>query len=291
MWLGDDAAIDFLPENPMYKSIGSYLLGTGIGLAALSIYTSPLAAAEVSAGATAARQEAQIWTTYALSPYLRAADIQVSVVDGKATLTGKVDEDVNKELARQIALGVEGVRSVDNQIEVQADYAPASEATQRRYASYVDDASISAAIRSKLAWSKHVNAGSTQVATQAGKVTLTGNVESAETQSLIGRVALNTRGVASVDNQLRIQQPQRGNSTDATQTTAEAIADTWITTKVKSTFMYSSNVTSSAIAVHTADGVVTLSGTVASGAERQLAIEFAQNVRGVKRVESAGLVL
>ncbi|MEO3877625.1 BON domain-containing protein [Rheinheimera fenheensis] len=43
-----------------------------------------------------ARQEAQIWTTYALSPYLRAHDLSVSVQDGKATLTGNVDEELHR---------------------------------------------------------------------------------------------------------------------------------------------------------------------------------------------------
>jgi osmotically-inducible protein OsmY len=36
--------------------------------------------------------DTQIWTTYALSPYLRANELEVSVHDGKATLSGKVDE-------------------------------------------------------------------------------------------------------------------------------------------------------------------------------------------------------
>ena len=59
-----------------------------------------------------ARQESQIWTTYALSPYLRANDLKVSVHEGRATLTGNVAEDVNKDLAKQIALGVDGIKSV-----------------------------------------------------------------------------------------------------------------------------------------------------------------------------------
>lgn len=37
---------------------------------------------------TDARQESQIWTTYALNPYLRAHDLKVSVNSGKATLSG-----------------------------------------------------------------------------------------------------------------------------------------------------------------------------------------------------------
>ena len=41
----------------------------------------------------------------------------------------------------------------------------------------------------------------------------------------------------------------------------------------------------------TKDGIVTLSGKVDSGAERALAIELADNVRGVKSVRSKGLTI
>jgi osmotically-inducible protein OsmY len=54
--------------------------------------------------------------------------------------------------------------------------------------------------------------------------------------------------------------------------------------------MYSSNVDGSDITVSTKSGIVTLSGNVDSGAERALAIEFARNVRGVKGVQSKGLL-
>jgi osmotically-inducible protein OsmY len=55
--------------------------------------------------------------------------------------------------------------------------------------------------------------------------------------------------------------------------------------------MYSSNVNSSDISVSTDSGIVTLSGKVNSGAERALAVELAQNVRGVKSVDSKSLTL
>ncbi|MDH4652067.1 BON domain-containing protein [Pseudomonas sp. JG-B] len=67
------------------------------------------------------------------------------------------------------------------------------------------------------------------------------------------------------------------------------IADSWITTKVKSTLMYSSNVNGSDISVSTNSGIVTLSGLVDNDAERDRAIELAQNVRGVKSVRSTEL--
>lgn len=67
-----------------------------------------------------AEQETQVWRAYAQSQYLRANNLEVTVLNGKATLTGKVEGQLNKDLARLIALGVEGVVEVDNQIVVRS---------------------------------------------------------------------------------------------------------------------------------------------------------------------------
>ena len=146
-----------------------------------------------------ARQETQIWTTYALSPYLRAHDLKVTVHNGKAVLTGIVDEDVNKELAKEIALGVDGVKDVDNQIVVKSDYAPKTR--DRGYGEKIDDLTIVAAVKSRFVWSKY-SFMSAKVDSKGGRVTLTGNVESADAKSAATRLAQNTRGVIAVSNQL-----------------------------------------------------------------------------------------
>lgn len=131
-----------------------------------------------SIAVTNARQEAQIWTTYALSPYLRASILNVSVTAGKATLTGHVAEDVHKELAGEIAAGVLGIEKIDNQIVVDADYTAKPAVGKRSYGEVIDDASITAAVKSKLLWSKHTEGMETTVVTNSGKVTLTGAVGS-----------------------------------------------------------------------------------------------------------------
>lgn len=277
----------------MHAPIRKSKLALAIALSAM-VFGGASFAAPASQDVVDARQETQIWTTYALSPYLRANDIQVSVVNGKATLNGKVDEAVNKELASEIALGVNGIKDVDNQITVEADFVPPRAGSERSYGERIDDASISTAVRAKLAWSKHTDAGATSVATTSGRVTLSGTVASEEARGHAGRLALTTRGVASVDNQLKVEgaSPSVADSAQAMAADAgQSIADSWITTKVKSTFMYSNNVSSSDISVSTTEGVVTLSGKLSSGAERALAIELAQNVRGVKRVDSTTLVI
>ncbi|HOY21704.1 MAG TPA: BON domain-containing protein [Cellvibrio sp.] len=231
-----------------------------------------------------ARQETQIWTTYALSPYLRAHEITVDVDNGKATLSGKVDEDVNKELAKQIALGVSGIKEVDNKIMVQADYVP--KASTQNYGQVIDDATVTAAVKARLAWSKHVDGSAVKVETKAGRVTLTGEVANAEIKESVKRLTIGTRGVVSVTNQLTVNSKIAKSSAESTQ----VISDAWITTKAKSIFFYSGNVSGSDIEVNTLNGVVTLKGKVDSGAERALAIELVQNLRGVKSVNAKDLV-
>jgi hyperosmotically inducible protein len=274
----------------MYTQSRKLLLASAIALA-LGATSAAAGTETASQEITEARQETQIWTTYALSPYLRANDLKVSVDDGKATLTGTVEESVSKDLAKQIALGVDGIKNVDNQIVVQADYTPPVRSSERSYGEVIDDATITAAVKSKLAWSKHTDSLTTNVETKQGKVKLTGATDSAAAKDLAGKLAMDTRGVVSVDNQLVIGAKPSVAST-AKSSTDEAgrdMADGWITTKVKSTFMFSNNVDGSDISVNTDKGIVTLSGKVDSGAERALAIELAQNVRGVKSVSSKTL--
>ena len=167
----------------------------------LALATSGAFAADnKSQSVTEARQEAQIWTSYALSPYLRANDLQVSVRDGKATLSGTVEEGVSKDLAKQVALGVDGVKSVDNNIVVKADYNPPAKSSSRTYGDKFDDATITAAVKSKLLWSRYAEGFSTDVDTKMGKVTLTGSADSPAARELAGTLAMNTKGVVSVDN-------------------------------------------------------------------------------------------
>lgn len=278
----------------MYKHSRKFLLASGFALAMLPM-ASALALTPVEQEVLEGRQSSQIWTTYALNPYLRGYDLQVTVHDGKATLTGNVEEDANRELASQIALGVPGVTEVNNQIAVRGDYTPPATSTARAYGESIEDGTITAAVKSKLLWSRHADGLSTNVGTKNGRVTLQGTADSIVARDTAVRLARNTRGVRSVDNQLVVVMVKKGAVVSSVKGTAQEarmdITDGWITTKIKSTFLYSSDVDGSNITVNTNAGVVTLTGSVNSRAERELAIELAQNVRGVKLVRAKGLTL
>ncbi|HSM68265.1 MAG TPA: BON domain-containing protein [Xanthomonadales bacterium] len=242
-----------------------------------------------------ARQETQILTSYSLNSYLRANDLQVSVDEGKATLTGTVEEDVSKQLAHDIAHGVAGIDSVDNQIKVDSDYAaPARTSQDRSFGEVVDDASITATVKSKLLWSKNTEGLQINVDTSKGKVTLSGDAESKDAKALAATMAADTRGVVSVDNQLVVDSTKSASEVAKNDSGKEGfpdVSDGWITTKVTSTFMYSANVASNDIEVSTDQGVVTLTGKVDSDSERLQAIELAGNIRGVKSVNATGLTI
>ena len=270
----------------MYKSSSRQLRTLSIAIVlALSIAAGSSAFAATDVEITNARQESQIWTTYALNPYPRANDLQVAVDSGTVTLTGTVDEDVAKALAGEIASGVAGVNEVDNQIVVLPDYTPPAPGDERSFGDVIDDASITSAIKQKLLWSKYASGLKTDVDTRWGRVALKGSADSAQAKATAGSLAINTRGVRSVDNQLVVDSAKPAPE----QTLMQDVSDAWITTKVKSTYMYSSNVDGSDISVSTQDGKVTLAGKVDSGAEQALAIEMAGNVRGVKSVNSEAL--
>ena len=169
-----------------------------------------------------ARQESQILTTCALSPYLRAYDFKVTVCRGNATLSGNVAEDASKELAGQIALGVGGIKSVDNQIEVNSHYSAPARSAERGFGEIVDDASITWLVMSKLLWSRHADDFAAKVETTRGKVKLSGAAHSSEAKDAAGMLASNTLGVSAVDNQIMVEaQKPRAVKEEATD-----IADT-----------------------------------------------------------------
>lgn len=243
-----------------------------------------------------ARREAQIWTTYATNPHLHAFDLKVEVQGSKATLSGKVQSGTAKDLAEQIALGVDGIKQVDNRLVVDANYEPPQRASgDRRFGDVVQDATITASVKSKLLWNSHTDGLDIHVDTNRGQVTLTGTVASASEKDLAGQIAKNTKDVIGVSNQLAVSGKPGTTATAKTEIktaaneSKEAISDGWITTKVKSSLMLTRDVDGLDISVTTDNGVVKLGGNVDSKAEKQRAIDVAQNVRGVKKVDSSGI--
>jgi len=240
-----------------------------------------------------ARREGRILGAYALNRNLRPYALSVDVRGERAVLSGTVESSAEKELAEAIARGVSGIRHVDNRITVDKNWSGPGTSTdgERGFADVVSDATITASVKSKLMWNETTESLGINVDTDRGRVTLRGEVDSPESKTLAGRLAANTTGVRTIDNQLVVRPPAQGSRRQASgpRSAGDAVSDAWITTKVKSSLMFSRSVDALDINVDTRDGVVNLRGTVSSPAERDLAVELARNVRGVRRVEAGGL--
>jgi hyperosmotically inducible protein len=75
------------------------------------------------------------------------------------------------------------------------------------------------------------------------------------------------------------------------QTVPDKTADAWITTKVKSELATTKGVSSTDISVTTTDGVVVVTGTANSAAEKTTVAQVARKVKGVKSVDTSGLTI
>ena len=237
-----------------------------------------------------ARQEGSIWTTFALNRHLNPFTIDVDVENGSAKLSGSVETEVERDLAEQLALGIDGVTKVDNQLKVDPDV-ESQTSSRPPLAQRFNDATTVATVKSKLLWNSNTEGLDIKVQADNGRVTLSGDAQNQAAKDLAGSLASNTEGVHKVDNQIRVS----GDATAAAKTqnaaddAGQAISDVWITSKVKSSFIYNRNLDGLDISVTTKDGQVSLGGSVSSDAQKQLAVETARNIRGVRGVNADAL--
>lgn len=112
-----------------------------------------------------------------------------------------------------------------------------------------------------------------------GLVTLTGKVESGVDKALAAELVKSLDGVKDVDNQLTVM-----NEKESSNAMVSTLTDSKVATVVKTRLLFSSEVSGTDIDVEVKSGVVTLIGTVASDAERQLALKIAENTDDVNKV-------
>ncbi|MGA6176204.1 BON domain-containing protein [Delftia sp. zbq_16] len=259
------------------------------GVLGLSPLAAQAAEGDLGRQLSEARQEGSIWTAIALNRHLSPFSIDVDVENGVAVLTGKVESDIDRDLAGQLALGTEGVKKVDNRLLVDPDTQPRQQ--QSSLAQQFDDATLTAMVKSKLLWNSNTEGLDIDVDTQNGVVTLKGNARSAEAKELAGHLAQNTEGVERVNNHLSVSEADStaAQAQQAAEDTTRAISDAWITSKVKSSYLYDRQLDGLDISVETKAGMVELGGSVLSAAEKELAIETARNIRGVRGVDADAL--
>lgn len=229
--------------------------------------------------------KAKIVTAYTLNQHLNPFKLDVEVKNGVAHLGGTVDSEVERDLAVEIAKGVEGISAVEETIAVEPG-AMAGERGEPAFFRTVEDATITARVKSKLLWNRNTNGLDIEVSTDNGVVTLKGRVASGAHKDLAIQLAKNTTGVEGVVDELVVVSEDGVQKKGTIEKLEAKTNDAWITTKVKSMLLFSKEAQGVDIEVSTVDQVVTLKGTVTSKEQKDLILKMVGDTVGVKSVRS-----
>ncbi len=146
-------------------------------------------------------------TVLLMNTNLNNFDINTDVKNGKVVLTGKVNSELDKELAEELVLSLDGVTDVENSLTV-VKSANAKNADKSMMHDDDDndltDAKITTVITTRFLFDSEVGGTDIDVDTDNGVVTLNGSVKSEAEKQLAVKIAKNAEDVQDVVDKLTI---------------------------------------------------------------------------------------
>jgi len=127
--------------------------------------------------------------------------------DGVVTLQGVASSMAQKELTTEYAKDIDNVKSVNNEMTIAKTPAIPSETMGDK----IDDASITAQVKSSLMSHHSTSALHTGVSTTDGVVTLSGVAKNDAEKSLVTKLVTDINGVTSVINNMTVAVPVANN--------------------------------------------------------------------------------
>lgn len=127
---------------------------------------------------------------------VKSTDIQVETTSGVVQLSGFVGSDAIRQRAEQLAQSVAGVKSVRNDLAIQASSQTAGQ--------YVDDTTLTTKVKAALLADDEVKGLAISVETSGGKVQLTGTAKSDSERQKAEQLAKNIEGVTAVQNSIAV---------------------------------------------------------------------------------------
>jgi len=141
------------------------------------------------------------------------------------------------------------------------------------------DRRIESAARQSYVFKTYLKNDDIKVESKAGAVSLTGTVSENIHKSLAQETVAGLPGVSSVDNRLEI----KGGAPTPN-------SDEWLRDKVKVALLFHRNVSAVTTEVEVKAGVVTLRGSAASQAQKDLTTEYARGVDGIREIKNEMIV-
>lgn len=145
---------------------------------------------------------------------------------------------------------------------------------ERPAGTMVDDAAITAKVKTELIGEKNVKARNIDVDTVAGVVVLSGYVDSQQEANRAGQLAKSVPGVVRVKNELRVGSRSMGQGLD----------DKVLGAKIKARLMEEPGVRSLNIDVDVYSGSANVTGTVPSQEQKKKILALIRSIDGVKGV-------
>jgi hyperosmotically inducible protein len=214
----------------------------------------------------------RVRTALLLSKQVSPFDIQVQTVQGEVTLDGQVPSEQVKTIAGAIAQDTSSVKQVHNNLAVN----PAIERNRDRehLGERVADLEIQTLLTDAL--SKNVDLADKHIATEVKNrtVALNGTVQTVNQKYTAEQIAWQVPGVQGITDNLSVADAQA----------APESADDKLARRVEFELYSTKAIPLKSMQIHADNGVVTLSGTVSSRAEKLLAEKMAKSVEGVHRV-------
>lgn len=168
----------------------------------LAVSSATVAANEWKDSARDAWIDGKAETTLLLNGNLNSFSINTDVKNGIVTLTGSVESEVDKALAEELLVSLDGVKSVENKLTVLAD----EENSAADKSNALKDAKIATVVKTRLLFKSEVSGTAIDVDAKNGIVTLSGKVDSDAEKDLAIAIAKNTADVNKVVDKLTVSQ-------------------------------------------------------------------------------------
>ena len=167
---------------------------------------------EVPAVYTDAWLVAKVKATFLFHRNLSASETEVIADNGTVTLRGEASSRAQKDLATEYAKDVEGVKAVQNEMTVAAAaIEPGTKSMGQKIDAMgeaIDDASITALVKTSLLYHRSTSGFKTSVKTKDGVVTLDGKAKNAAEKDLATKFVSDVRGVKGVTNNMTVEEAQ-----------------------------------------------------------------------------------
>jgi hyperosmotically inducible protein len=129
---------------------------------------------------------------------VKGSEINVETTQGLVMIRGKVDSGAAKQAAEGIARGIDGVKSVKNELQVVAP--------SKREAIDDKDEAITRRVKEQIAKDSNLMKAGIHTQTNAGVVSLSGEVQDLVTSANASWIAWQLPGVKSVKNDLTVKE-------------------------------------------------------------------------------------